>query len=755
MKQTVWMKSFRTLAWCLALLAGGTVLGQGEVLRALSTRPTVEAGRPKDDLVRVFNYQYEMQELPIMDDFSVDRTRKRNAQPGDPDVTFDATVYRLTVGGVSTPDMRFSTDTTFRRIVDTSDPPVTTRVPLPSVFVTVRDLTVNPPTSTIVEAWPPYNIIDSIGFPPLDTIFLTSVPLTQDSILVYNVAADDGVYMMNDVATPLILWQDDDVYINGTYGVEPPTIGVATFDGLARTGYPYNFENYSSYGRADKLTSVSIDLEYPAGDSIYLSFFYQARGLSGDAFPQLQDSLLLEFYAPLEQSWYRIWGIPYVDPAPFQQILVPITQERFLKSGFQFRFVNYATLSGSFDHWHIDYVRLAAQRTFNDVRLVDVAYMMPESSILQTYTSVPFARFQEASSSTMALQVQEQLRNLDINDRFITYGMRAENEDGGPVSNFTNGVNSSGNAASILSVTHPINSAPNNFIFDNAGSTDAAFWDVKFWSNATPDINRYNDTIHLRQELSNYYSYDDGSAEAGYGLNVPGARLAYRYDLIGPDSLRAVRMYFNPIANSPPGTSPQDGSFLLTVWTSLNPEVVQHQNFSFSSPDYRLDGIDKFVEYPLDSIIRVEGTIYVGWTQTNAAAMNIGFDRNRDNSSKIFYRTGGTWANTSYAGSLMMRPVMVAAVDPWASVEERGIGPGTLTMYPNPANDRVRLTLPAGIPPGALAEVVDGTGRIVLQSTLYIDAELATGTLAPGLYVVRMNDASGSTLAQGRLVVQH
>ncbi len=197
-------------------------------------------------------------------------------------------------------------------------------------------------------------------------------------------------------------------------------------------------------------------------------------------------------------------------------------------------------------------------------------------------------------------------------------------------------------------------------MYDNSPSTDAAFWDVKFWANATPDINRYNDTIHLRQELSNYYSYDDGSAEAGYGLNAAGAKLAYRYDLIGADSLRAIRMYFNPMANQPPSLPPDEGSFLLTVWTSLNPEVIQHQNFSFSSPEYRMDGIDKFVEYELDSVIRVEGTIYIGWTQTNAAAMNIGFDRNRNNKTKIFYKTGNSFNNTSFNGSLMMRPVMLA-----------------------------------------------------------------------------------------------
>jgi hypothetical protein len=46
----------------------------------------------------------------------------------------------------------------------------------------------------------------------------------------------------------------------------------------------------------------------------------------------------------------------------------------------------------------------------------------------------------------------------------------------------TNGLSPNSNAASILTVVHAINSAPNNFVYDNSPSTDAAFWDVKFWS---------------------------------------------------------------------------------------------------------------------------------------------------------------------------------------------------------------------------------------------------------------------------------
>lgn len=751
------MTAFRIWMTVCLLGVGLSVRAQGEELRALSARPTVQEGRMKldDGVARYFNYQFQMQQVPLMDDFSTDRTRKRNAREGDAGVTLDQTVYHLEVAGVSTPDMHYSTDTTYRTIIDGSEPPIVTRVPLASVLVTVRNLTVYPPTSSVVEAWPAYNIRDSITSPPPDTIFIQSPDLVQDSLLVYSVAPASGTYVMNNTNTPLILWQDDDVYINGTYPIDPPTIGVATFDGLARTGYPYDFANYTAYGRADKLTSVPIDLEYPASDSIYLSFFYQAQGLSGDIDVSTGDSLLLEFYAPLEQSWYKVWGIPYVDQAPFQQILVPVKLERFLKEGFQFRFVNYATLSGSFDHWHLDYVRLGRQRSYNDTRIVDVAYVYPEASILQTYTSIPFAQFQSAPASFMAPQVVEKVRNLDINDRLIEYGMTARNEDGGAFASFTNGVSPNSNAASIINTTHPINSAPNNFVFDNSVSTDAAFWDVRFQAEATPDINQYNDTMRFVQELSNYYAYDDGSAEASYRLSNAGDKLAYRFDLIGPDRLRAVRMYFNPQANDPQSSpAPTQGSFLLTVWSSLTPEVILHQNFSFSSPEYRLDGIGKFVEYELDSTITVEGTIYVGWVQTNAVKMNIGFDRNRDNRSRIFYKTGSSFQNTSFNGSLMMRPVMVAAVDPWASIAEHDAAKDLL-LYPNPAADMVRVATSEDLPAHAAVQCIDATGREVWNERLGGSNTFSTAGIANGLYVVRVLDGQGGVHAQGRLVVQH
>ncbi|MFT5921272.1 MAG: hypothetical protein ACI8TS_000600, partial [Flavobacteriales bacterium] len=83
-----------------------------------------------------------------------------------------------------------------------------------------------------------------------------------------------------EIPVELQRWSDDDVRLNCTFPILPPTIGVATFDGLDETGYPYNFVISDAYGPADTLTSLPIDLEgFSEGDNIYLTFFYQGGGI--------------------------------------------------------------------------------------------------------------------------------------------------------------------------------------------------------------------------------------------------------------------------------------------------------------------------------------------------------------------------------------------------------------------------------------------------------------------------------------------
>ncbi len=749
----------RSLFFALLALLSGDLLAQVtpvEELGPIHARP-IEGGTPgelRSLLNEYFIYEYLPQELPLEDDFSTDRTRHLDAQGGQPGVTLTATYFHLEVGGVSTAVMAYVLDTTFTYTFDISDPDsmvVDTAANAP-VMVTVFDLDVVPPTDTTMEGWPAFNVYDTLGAGSF--IEDLTPDLLQDSLFVYTVAADTRTYDQDGTLVPQILWQDDYAYVNRTYPVDPPTIGVATFDGLDRTGFPYDVTTALPYGECDRLTSVPIDLQYPAGDSIYLSFLYQPQGLSGDDIVQVQDSLVLEFYKPDDDEWVQVWQADYTALQPFEQVMVPIVDMGYLKPDFQMRWRNYGTRSGALDQWHLDYVRLGRNRNFDDTVLVDVAFVMPESSLLQVYTSVPFAKFSASPASYMASSVDLTMKNLDIppNDKFITWGYVSD-IDGAPAPPFLAcdgyGNNIINNAGTTFQSTHPVNSSPCNFVYDPALSTDAAFWRTSYWLDCTPNNIAYNDSMSFVQEISNYYAYDDGSAEAGYNLNTAGAMVAVQFDTQGGDSLRAVRMYFDPIFSE---NDPTDGSFLITVWSSLNPVNQVFQNFSYSSPTYRFDGPNKFVEFPLDETIFVQGTFYVGWVQTDAIKMNVGFDKNRNNQDKIFYKVSGPFANTSFEGSLMLRPVMVSAVDPWAAVPEVPVT-DALVLYPNPAGEEVFIRY-AGTEQAATVELIDATGRMVDRAAFRTNTPISVSGMAPGVYLVRVLDGGGMLLGQERMIVQ-
>lgn len=745
--------SRRYLLLATLVLAASCSFAQ-EVLSPLHARPRGTGAKPlKDDqLNEVFLYQYAPQTIPVIDDFSVDRTRHQDAQNGDPDVTLDQTIYRLDLGGQHTPDMQFMQDTAYHYTYTvTDDTTIVDTVVIAPSSVTVYDLSAYPVTSQVLDLWPPYDLIDTVGQTSTDTLHL-DVLYTQDSMLVYQVAPQGGTYINPDNSTrPLILWQEDEAYVNGTFGKSPPSIGVATFDGMDRTGYPYDDVSPNNNGLADQLTSVPIGLNFPPGDSVYFSFFYQPVGNSGDSIDiQSIDSLRLEFYAPEEQVWYLVWSVPQVSVQPFKQVMIPIKDTKYLKDGFQMRFSNKATLAGSVDQWNVDYVRLGRNRAYTDTVLNDVAFVYPANSLLQTYSSVPFAKFQVAPTAYMAPSVDLLQRNLYTQDKFITWGYVSGIDGQAPTASFSGyGSNISNNAGITFNSTHPVNSAPNNYVYDISTSTDAAFLRTKFWTQATPDVCRYNDTTSVLQELSNYYSYDDGGAEWGYSLNQSGGKIAYRFDTQGDDSLHAVRMYFDPIFAV---DDPRDGSFLITVWSSLDPEQIIFQNVSFSTPEFRRWGPDHFVEYALDSTIAVSGTFYVGWVQTTSTQMNLGFDIDRVHNDRMFFNVSGQWAQSSKPGSWMIRPVMEGGSDPFAGIAEPQ-APVGLLLFPNPATDAFALQLADGTQQAA-TELMDATGRLV-QRWPKGTARFSISDVAPGVYVVRATDAAGRTLAQGRLMVQH
>lgn len=348
-----------------------------------------------------FIYLFDTIPLPVVDDFTTSKFKKFDAKTTDINVT-DTTWFVMESGGVAFPmGTVFSLDSTFLYEYDTvtgqgfSSIILVNKIPFASQFITVFDLDNYPVTSTSVEVWPNYNQYDSLWngtSPDLTFTTLTNI-LEQDSATVY--------FVFPTAQDASIIWQDDNVYHNYTYAKNPETLGVASFDGLNRNGYPYNFQSTSAKGLADVLTSKPIDLSsIIIDDSLSLSFLYQ-RGGHGES-PDATDSLVLEFWSPINNQWNSIWkatGGPA--EAAFNFKMQKITDAQYFQNGFQFRFKSYGSLTGSLDVWHLDYVILKKFRLSDDTLINDWAFSEPAPSLLQNYTSMPWPHYEYSPYNTL------------------------------------------------------------------------------------------------------------------------------------------------------------------------------------------------------------------------------------------------------------------------------------------------------------------------------------------------------------------
>lgn len=553
-----------------------------------------------------------------------------------------------------------------------------------------------------------------------------------------------------------VYWEDNYVFINPTYGVYPPTIGVATFDGLDFNGYPYDFENPLSYGEADVLTSCPINLNededgdlYTPSDSIYLSFFYQPEGL-GDS-PEEEDSLVLEFFNPTTELWDHQWNAAGEDLTSFVKVYISIVNDEYLNDGFKFRFRNYATLSGNLDHWNIDMVWLDKNRSINELGFPDVGFQYPVNQLLSAYTSMPYEHYQLNAENYMGSLAPAQLVNNHPNAVNLS-NVKMLNYSEGSLVNETpypgNIENFPGQSANTYFI--PVNEGSDNYYYDDAiDETFVSFKNEFVMTSGTFDLVEDNDTIVFTQKLENYYSYDDGSAEAGIGLNIQGGRLINKYQSVIGDSIIGFSMYFNPIVNLP--VYP----FYMVVYEDESnlPGDLIHIDENYDFVTFTEEGHDIFGTYWLDSAVYVNGDFYIGISQTSETSLNLGLDRNIDSHEKMFYNYGSGWfeMEESVFGSLMMRPIFSSDQDSILLGIDKRVELST-RIFPNPANGFIQIE--TDYEEWVEVEIYSMDGRIQLGDRFSAQFRVNTTDFANGMYIVKMKAANGS-MSTKKIMIQH
>lgn len=471
-------------------------------------------------------------------------------------------------------------------------------------------------------------------------------------------------------------WTDRSTLINNSYAINPISSGVATFDGLDSNGFAYDISVTNSYGVADYLTSREIDISNL--DSIFLMFFYQPQGV-GD-FPQNQDSLVLEF---LDDSlnWNRVWAINGSSYYPFEKKVIFINDNKFLHQKFRFRFFNYATLSGNFDHWNLDYVLLDKFNSVSDTNeLNDVAFVGKHGSLLKRYTQMPWKHFLNNESTELIDSIDIPIRNNDasinVDYKYFVYDQQNNQLSTFPSAGWRN--YSINDYDSIGNFSHSPAVIVDDNIF-NSFQIDSATFEIKHVIKTGSDDYKYNDTISYIQEFNSSFAYDDGSAESAYGINVTGAKGALQFKLNRPDTLRAVQFYFPQMLDS---VSNLD--FYLTVWNDNSGKPGDVLYSRLESPRHSRN--TKFQTILIDSLFQMSGTFYVGWIQTTDDLLNIGLDLNKNSNQYMFYNYNGTWLNSQYQSSWMIRPI-VSEKDILLTTSE--IDNLNIKLWPNPSSEKI------------------------------------------------------------------
>lgn len=579
------------------------------------------------------------------------------------------------------------------------------------------------------------SIIDGVANTTQDTVWYDGTDFeadyTQDSARVFNGLKND----------PSKIWIDNYACHNYRYAVNPKSLGVVTFDGVSNDGYPYEWGSVNSYGDADVLTSKPINLL--GKSNVYLTFLYQAKGL-GNA-PELLDSLCLDVYSPSLDKWFEssLWSTDgNVAVNEWYTAHINITQTSLLEDGFQFRFRNKATLSGLLDHWHIDYVNLRDNSTATDVVIDDVAIMEPVESFLIDYTAVPWDHYKNLSNPSSVMKSTEPLR---VSNNHTTNKLQ------------TNGSMLFNAVPYVLGVTTPnwnvgentynigVNSQAIAFPQSFPGDTMASF-DVKInVSTSSTNIYDENDTTYFTQSFKNYYAYDDGSAENGYGLQNNNALLAYKFEAYEADTLKGVLMKFIPT-----NINVTNEIFLLTIWKDNNgqPGDVIYQD-DFFNPHFPIysghKNSYKYYTFNNDQSVAVPETFYVGWEQINNVRLYIGMDMNNDNSDKIFYNIGSNWVNTSFAASLIIRPVFSTGLNATLSTEERKTDVD-ISIYPNPTQELITIS---GLSSNERIELRDLSGRIIMTS---IEKTINLNNFASGIYIISVYSSNNQLIYSDKLI---
>lgn len=562
------------------------------------------------------------------------------------------------------------------------------------------------------------------------------------------------------------LWLDRDVFVNNTLAKNPPSIGMATFDGLDRKGRPYDLVNG---GVADQLTSKPIDLSgFTTSDVLSLRYFAAPKGYGQE--PEETDSLKVEFLNN-QGKWVLMDYILGEDfsineTPPFAMRGVPIALNQFLHDEFQFRFTARVSPGGYGDWWHVDYVYLGTVAADNP-NFTDIALTEVPNTFLKNYTSMPWHQFHANVPSQVTDEYEAHFFNhyvnpLNVSPSSVNYVELTTGFDFNQ--NFT--VDESGNAIPIAEPTTRSGVIPPNkysdFLADLVSSIpDSSYrviettYTIFNSTQAGPDAYFSNDTASRQTIFSNYYAHDDGTAELQYFVSdvQGGEEVATQFASTVKDTIRAVQMMFPHYTIG----DLESQIFTLKIWVGGDEPaesnlVFERELLKPFFPDAVYDTLQGFTTYKLEDIlgepmpvaVDAETNFFVGYEFTSNADLSfpVGLDRQHEcdcNWANLNDGYGWNKFSPAFAGALLIRPVM-ESVPFNTSTSTTDVAPvdAPILIFPNPTSDVLNLKFENGEINDFTLLIFNQLGQLVAQPNP--STELDVSDLQAGIFYLQISD---------------
>lgn len=471
------------------------------------------------------------------------------------------------------------------------------------------------------------------------------------------------------------------------------------------------------------------------------------------------------FYS--EMKWNHVWSTPGMSLDTFmennanqwfKQVMIPVVNERYFDNDFFILFYNYGSLPtpmypnnrSNIDQWNIDFIYLNYNRTIDDKNYPLVSFSQKSPSLLKRYQSMPYRQYKGNPTAAMVSDYQMYITNLDSIACRTKYTCHIEET----TSAWSFDYNSKWCNLSPYKMggfqncegDNATEACPhlNNFLFNINSNNDSTSYLITHIITVDENTSSAKgDTIYGKQGFYNYYAYDDGIPEKGYGVVPDDSYFATQFYISVPDTLCGVQLLFNRTFNNA-----NHKFFDIVVWNDNNGkpgnEIYRLEN---QRPIWDNNIIYKFAYYRFDEVIKVNGIIYVGIMQRESKSINIGFDISKDNSQYNFYEVGDGWKNSTKSGSLMIRPVIGTSY--YIGVNEESMNDEKLYIYPNPATNILHIN---GLKIESCNDILifDMTGRLMKQ--VLNNTDLDVRDLSNGLYLIRIVTEDGRCITSKFLV---